>query len=136
MAAWLAKDPKTKKSCDKCIMFKDPTAFEAGAQVLVAGAGDCEKCIVRLSQPSADNELILEAYGLLPSNYEGWTGYKVVRYEEVMEIFRMLKLPELYFDDYYKRLMFLHEQLIKFLGLEREKASSRHGEDDLKKLSG
>jgi len=96
-------------------------SFIAGAQVRVAELGDCATCEVTLSQPIGDNEDILEAYSLLPSNYDGWTGIKVIRYEEVISVLKMLDLPEERYDDYYKRLMFFHEQLIVGRSKERDK---------------
>ena len=128
MAAWLAKDPKRRKDCEKCRQLRDASNYLAGAQVNVAEQlGDCAKCEVMRAQPSYDNEPILEAYVLLPSNYDGWTGSKVIRYEEVMKVFEMMKLSPDRYDDYYKRLMFFHEQLVSLRSQERERESKRKG---------
>jgi hypothetical protein len=83
----------------------------AGAQVRIAELGDCEECEVIRSQPNTDNEIIIEAYELLPRNYDGFTGAKLIHLSEVKEIFKMLGVSERRFDDVYLRLMHFHSEL-------------------------
>lgn len=85
----------------------------AGAQVRIAEIGDCEKCEVTNSQPSNDNEIIIEAYELLPRNYDGFTGIKLIYLSEVKEIFSMLGVSARRFDDVYQRLMWFHDELTR-----------------------
>lgn len=102
------------------------SSFPAGSQVRVAELGDCENCEVMRAQPSDDNEIILDAYVSLPANYDGWSGNKVIRYDEVIQVFEMLRMSPERYDDYYKRLMFFHERLITARAKEQEKRAQNN----------
>jgi hypothetical protein len=94
----------------------------AGAQVQL-NLGDCETCEVTISQPIPENEIILEAYELLPRNYDGFTGSKIIRLDEVREVFSMLGASPKRFDDLYMRLMYFHQELLD--GVHRNKRGPR-----------
>jgi len=91
----------------------NPGAFGPDVQFRVEGVGDCGSCIVTRSQPNQDNEIIIELYDLLPKNYDGWTGAKVVSFADVVGLFKMFEVREELWDDYYLRLMYFHDQLFE-----------------------
>lgn len=110
----MTRDERLRKNCELCKKLRDPDSFMAAVHVKI-DLGECETCEVTLSQPSADNEIILEAYELLPRNYDGFTGRKLIRLSEVKEVFAMLGISPSRFDDCYIRLMHFHGELISNL---------------------
>ena len=94
-------------------MLASPESFLAGAVVYIDGLGDCANCEVTHSQPSLDNEVILELYDLLPKNYDGFTGMLMLSVVDVTGAFEVLGVPRARWDDYYMRLMYFHEELTR-----------------------
>lgn len=108
MAVWGAK--KNKKDCKKCKQLQDPTAFEDGAQVRIAGVGDCKNCEVMKNSPIERNENIVALYNALPR--EGGVTVK-----DIHSLFEIYEMPQELRFDYYQRLLFLHNTMLE----EREK---------------
>jgi hypothetical protein len=132
----MAKDETKRKNCETCQKLRDPANFMAGAQVRIADLGDCEECEVTRSQPSNDNEIIIEAYEILPRNYDGFTGAKLIHLSEVKEIFKMLGVSERRFDDVYLRLMYFHGELTRSLSQRHErKPKTSSGDQDFSDLA-
>lgn len=93
--------------------MQNANSFLAGAQVRIEGLGDCPTCEVTLSQPNEDNEIILELWDRLPKNYDGWSGNMVISVDDITQMFKVLGIPERYWDDYYLRLVHFQEELLR-----------------------
>jgi hypothetical protein len=111
----MARDDKTKKNCDLCKKFRDTNSFLAGAQVYIDGLGDCATCEVTNSQPSADNQIIIDLYDQLPKSFDGWTGMLQVSAGDIMHVLEVAGIPRERHDDYFMRIAFFHEQLLAAL---------------------
>jgi len=105
---WGAK--ANKKTCEDCKKLQDPKAFEQGAQVRIAGVGDCKNCEVMKNQPIARNENIVSLYNALPR--EGGVTVK-----DIYALFEIYEIPQVLQFDYYQRLIYLHNMMLD----EREK---------------
>ena len=103
MAVWGAK--KSRKDCKRCRQLQSPEAFEDGAQVRIAGVGDCKNCEVMKNQPIRENQNIVDLYNALPQ--EGGVAVK-----DVHALFEIYELPQELWFDYYQRLLFLHNTMV------------------------
>lgn len=113
VAKWNAKPKSQRKSCELCRKLTSPESFAPGAQVRISEVGDCEKCEVMLAQPSEDNEPIMTLYDLLPSNFDGFSGYRIITLRDVLGLFDLFGVSSELREDYYQRLMFFHSQLVE-----------------------
>ena len=78
----------------------------------VAEAGDCERCEVFLSRPTDDNEIIVELYNLLPPNYDGFSGFRVLTLSDIIQMFDMFGVLQELREDYYRRLVYFHDEMM------------------------
>jgi len=102
VAAWGAK--KNKKDCKICKQLQNPEAFEDGAQVRIAGIGDCKNCEVMKNQPIRENQNIVDLYNAMPR--EGGVTVK-----DMHSLFEIYDIPQELWFDYYQRLLFLHNTM-------------------------
>lgn len=110
MAQWLSKEKK--RSCETCEMFRSPTSFPKGAKVHIAEAFDCVNCEVTLSQPSQDNENILDLYDSLPQKFDSMSGVKDMSADGIRFVFTLYDIHSDLWEDYYNRLMFFHREFL------------------------
>lgn len=104
MAVWGAKG--SRKTCKQCRQLQDPKAFEDGAQVRIAGIGDCKNCEVMKNSPIERNENIVALYNALPRE-----GGVTVR--DMHSLFEIYEVPQELWFDYYQRLLFLHNTMLE-----------------------
>lgn len=104
MAVWGARG--SRKTCKQCRKLQDPKAFEDGAQVKIAGIGDCKNCEVMKNSPIGRNENIVALYNALPSE-----GGVTVR--DMHALFEIYEIPKELWFDYYQRLLFLHNTIVE-----------------------
>ena len=93
-------------------MMRDSSAFEAGVYIEIKNVENCDDCEVTRAQPAFDNEVIFDLYFLLPDNFDGFTGFKIITLSDIIELFKMFDVHQDLWDDYYMRLMYFHEALI------------------------
>lgn len=126
MARWEASGQK--KDCEECRELQDPKSFERGARVRIAGLGDCSKCPNVLNAPIESNENIIFLYNSLPLRFDSLSGQKVISAGDIDFVFRLYRVhPDLQ-EDYYKRLMYFHGELIEALGEKRKAEEKRRKE--------
>jgi len=103
---------KSKKNCDDCRRLRDPESFAKGSAVKIFEAFDCEKCEVKKGQPVPENENILELYNSLPHNYDGYTGLRILDVNAIKFLFEIFDVGKDIQDDYYRKLVFLHGEIV------------------------
>jgi len=117
VAVWGAKG--SRKTCKQCRQLQDPKAFEDGAQVKIAGVGDCKNCEVMKNSPITRNENIIALYNALPR--EGGVTVK-----DMHALFEIYEVPQELWFDYYQRLLFLHNTMLEA----REKEYKRKASEE------
>ena len=120
VAKWQAKPEKSRMNCKLCKLLTSPQSFALGSQVHIAEVGNCETCEVALSTPSSDNEPIMELYNMLPQNFDGFSGYRIISFSDIMGLFDLIGVLKELREDFYFRLKFFHEQLISAIEAIRE----------------
>jgi len=119
VAEWATKS--SKKDCELCAKLGSSTSFSKGAKVRIAEAFDCANCPVVKGQPIPDNENIIELYNALPDNYDPMTGRRIITATDIKILFDLYEVPKEIRLDYYSRIMYFYQQMIKASTKEREK---------------
>jgi len=109
------------KSCEKC--HKIRSGLPKSKRDLFFPL-DCENCYVNLSQPIADNEIIVDLYNLLPLNFSDWSGLRFITTSDIRFVFEIFDIPKKFWDDYYQRLTFLNNKLIE-IQIDEEKKKTK-----------
>jgi len=104
---------KSKKNCEDCKRLRDPESFAKGSAVKIFEAFDCEKCEVKKGQPIPENENILELYNSIPHNYDGYTGLRILDVNAIKFLFEIFDVGKDIQDDYYRKLVFLHGEIVE-----------------------
>jgi len=114
VAEWAAKG-KSTKSCEDCDKLAKQSGghFAKGVRVRIAEVYDCAKCENYLSRPSQDNENIITLYEALPKNIDGFSGVRTISASDILFLFKIYDVPEELYFDYYHRLMFFHDSLMR-----------------------
>lgn len=103
---------KSKKNCDDCKRLRNPDNFAKGSAVKIFEAFDCDNCEVKKAQPIPENENILDLYNSLPHNYDGYTGLRILDVNAIQFLFKVFDVGEDIQDDYYKKLIYLHGEIV------------------------
>jgi hypothetical protein len=112
---------KVVKTCKWCEQVSDPDSFEAGARVMIEGAGDCEHCEYWNARPLPENENVISLYESLPKNFEGFSGFRIISVSDIAAIFDFYQVDLRLREEYYEKILFFHETLTKKILDEREK---------------
>lgn len=115
-------------TCEQCEKLGSQDSFAKGSKVKIKGVYDCENCEIFKSQPIWENENILELYNALPSNFDGATGERLFSASDLKFLFELYEVPEELWYDYYQRILFLHNELLKLSRDKREKDTKKKQE--------
>ena len=122
MAGWAAKSEQGKKSCKECNRIRGSVPEKHRDKLLEQ---ECLKCEVFLSQPNCDNEVILDLYNYIPHTYGEWSGSRILTASDIKFVFEVFEVPRELWDDYYERLMLLHNEITDFQAIQQEKESKK-----------
>jgi len=123
---------KLSRTCEECEKLGNKENLPKGARARFSGVYDCENCEIWEYVPLPENEVVLELYDLLPENYSG-AGARLVSASDIGLIFRIFDIPEELQEDYYRKLIFLHNQVIQaFYEAQNKKAKTRQESKSLK----
>jgi len=103
---------KSKKNCEDCKRLRDPDSFAKGVAARIFEAFDCDNCEVKKAQPLEANENILELYNSIPHNYDGYTGLRILDVNAIKFLFEVFDVGKNIQDDYYRKLVYLHGEIV------------------------
>lgn len=104
---------KTKKNCKDCKRLRDPDSFAKGSAVKIFEISDCEKCEVKKAQPILENENVIDLYNSIPHNYDGYTGLRILDVNAIKFLFEVYDVDKNMQDDYYKKLVYFHGEVVR-----------------------
>ena len=106
-------------SCKKCekLGSKD---YAKGIKVVIKDIYDCENCVVYQTRPSADNVVIVDLYADLPLSFD-YYGNQRIFIGDVIALMALREIEKDLYEDYYNRVVFLHNTIVGLLNEKREK---------------
>jgi hypothetical protein len=126
-----------KRDCKRCHQLSSPENFAAGTNVrIVEVQGDqCDTCETFLSITALENENVVEIFSEIPAVFDFAYGVRVVTVEAILGLLNLFGVAEELREDYYKRIIFLHENITNEVQKMRDrndsKESQQHNKADL-----
>jgi len=126
VAWWWVHD--VEKKYEDCKKLASQSSFEKGSRVRVKSIEDCEK-ILEESQPTDENYPIVILYNEMPRKFNPVSGIREISVEDIRFVFKLYNVPEELYYDYYHRLLYFHDQVVKY-GVELEKKKAKKRKED------
>ncbi len=107
------------RSCKRCEKLSSKE-YAKGIKVVIKDIYDCENCVVYQTRPSADNVVIVDLYSDLPLSFD-YYGNQRVLVSDVLELMTLREIEKDLYEDYYNRIIFLHNTIVELLNEKRKK---------------
>ena len=110
-----------RKDCKTCVKLNDPKNFARGTNV--KWQINCDDCEVTLAQPLMENENVVVLYGLLPSNYDGMSGFKTFSVTDILRLFELMNIDKKLYASYFRKINYLHKEFVEAIGKRSKNAN-------------